>query len=316
MEKETIECNPRWNNELACYVLEGIEYLEKQSKKATEYIHLIAEKTGIPPVLIASRGLSKSEDVRHLKIFYSWILENYVELARHEIVYFIDEDENVVHSFIDTHYQFLKFNKYQTDEGRRYFEVCQKIFPACQKDVSSLMRQKKQPFEIVLKIDQRPFLSTSVSEDFIAELVVRKVVKNLRTTKEILVSKSRQRLLIYGRCIFMSIMKDFFPKMPCRRVGGYVNKSDHASVLHGLRTHSNLIESKNQEYTRLYQSIYRACRNDLPVGDVNISSTVNGICEYLSDKKISLKTIKQVRDVLTEKLQSSYMFSRIGITKL
>lgn len=324
MEKDITEINSAWDTRLARYILKGIKHLEKQSNQATYYLHLIAEKTGLPCSLIASPVSGMSDDIKRAKILYSWILEEKVDLSPCEIAYFVGEGENTVRYFIDRHFSLMKIKKVDQD-GMAYFAICEKIFPGCGKTKKLPKVVHDHSFDVVLKINPRPFKDTKKSEGFIAQFVLEVITESMGITKERLFIKNRIPELVWGRHIFMAIMKSFFPKIPFSAIGKYLGGMDHATVSYGLREHSNRLESKDREYLSMYVPIYKKCRKDAPVGSSDFPCTVEGICNFLSEKQVSFNQIRMIKESLTAKLQTSYVFSiaevsqvfaRIGINEI
>lgn len=324
MEKGITEINSAWDTRLARYILKGIEHLEKQSNQATYYLHLIAEKTGLPCSLIASPVSGMSDDIKRAKILYSWILEEKVDLSPFEIVYFVGEQENTVRYFIERHLYLMKVKQID-QEGVAYFAICEKIFPGCGKTKKFPKVTHDHSFDVVLKIEPRPFKDTQKSEIFVAQFVFEVITESMGITKERLLIKSRITELVWGRHIFMAIMKSFFPDISLSSIGLYLDGRDHATVLYGLRQHSSRLESKDHEYLSMYVPIYKKCRKDAPIGSSDFPCTVEGICNFLSEKQVSFNQIRMVKESLTAKLQTSYVFSiaeisqvfaRIGITEI
>lgn len=280
--------------------------LSEEESLAYQYLNTIVEKTGVPSSLITGGILTKSEDVEFVKIFYSWLLENNLSLSREEISFFVKVDVNMIHYYIDRHYE-LMGNK--GEMTLRYFELCQKFNFLLREGNLKARNSEKDFFDINLNITRRPLEGTLGNQDLIIQFVLDKIAEHVGVDKSMIISKTRKREAVTGRFIFFRIMRDFFPKMPLSVIGLYAGGKNHATVLNGLRNHANYIDTKDKMYFPLFNSIQKECSVCAPVGSSAFPRTVEKLVECLSRNGIPEEKIKMIEFELMKRLRTSYVFS-------
>ena len=140
-------------------------------------------------------------------------------------------------------------------------------------EVKEIKKRKavKQLCQITFDKKTRRFILSSVESRRINELVLEKakillsiIAEQIGIEVEVLLKKNRETKYAHGRFIFYALMHSEFPKLSLADLGSFFagkkegEGKDHATVLHGMRTHHNLLEfdKKHQTLVKIIKDIW------------------------------------------------------------
>lgn len=92
-----------------------------------------------------------------------------------------------------------------------------------------------------------------MKKELVYDDLIEKVCVRLGITKDQLLSRSRERNYVYGRCIVARILKEDF-KLSYKKTGRILFR-DHSTVINMIRTHENLIDTGDEPYTAMFKSV-------------------------------------------------------------
>lgn len=316
MENNAVRINSAWNVELSHYVINGCDHLASLVSTISRYMHIVSKETGVPPELIAGTGLGGDEKIVHAKTCFLWLLENVVELSRDEIMYFVGGDIKIIHSLLGKHYEFLR-SKDKKEDAKRYFCMYQKVINMSSSGNTLINVCLPSFLRIPYNVKSGPLEAGKNNKDFIANFIMTRISKYLDVTIDILVSGGRKDMLVLGRYVFIAIMKDFLlDEISNKEISTYLRKDNPATTVVGLRNHARLFETGYKKYTNMYNFIYGECRSHALMKKNYIPCTVDTLCGYLSRKKVPVSKIDTIKEMLTTRLQSLYVFSDGEISKI
>lgn len=71
---------------------------------------------------------------------------------------------------------------------------------------------------------------------------------------QLMKSKLRKREVVNARYIAMHFVKHYCPSLTLVKIGYYFGGRDHSSVIHGLQTFEDMIDTNDADFMRMYHS--------------------------------------------------------------
>lgn len=295
-------------------------------KRATMYINKIAKSIKVEEVVILSASKKSTPTVYYAKVFFTWLIQDRLDVSFRDIGWFINFPSQ---EFVGKHAEILSSTNYSN--RNKYGDIHKKLLSLIDnvslKNIPILKSELfDTPADLAIyvnpdiknytkKLRVFPPQSSEIHKFAVANFILNRICERISVSREKLTSKLRFEELVYGRYVFMKIMKEFFPLMTLYELGTFCGITDHATARRGIEFFTSYFEKA--KYRRIYMSVYESCMVSFQESGLYIfPPTIEGLTNSLKEHGCNPEFIENVKTKLVESFIANHKFSKLELSNI